>query len=1406
MKTKHLLVLFAFIANINLSAQTSGTCGSNLTWTFQDSVLTVSGSGAMTNWTKLNNVPWYAHCSSIKEVVLPEGLTNIGQCAFAYCNMKDILIPNTVTRIENDAFYNCDRLDSVFIPESVTNIRDYAFCGCDSLHYIDIGKNVRSISGYAFDDCHNLTSVSLRSLSFCAWSSVNYYFGDQVTEYILGAGIADVGNAFQNCSNISTITINSDSLINKTYSSSNNFGTIFGSQVSKYILGDDVKGIGSHAFYNCSALSTIHISHNVTNIGNFAFYGCDSLSTVILNSNYLTSKTYSSSSNLGTFFGNQVRDFIIGDSVTNIGKNAFYNCTGLRSITMSDSVKSVGLQAISGCSGLVINISDLGAWCRIEFEDWITSTYHLHLNNEEVFHLRIPSSISKIKPYAFSHCIGLDSIMFHNGIKEIGQSAFKYCKSLEFVDIPDSVTSIGISAFSGCTALTSINIPDGVTSIGSSAFSGCTALTSIGSSAFNGCTALTSINIPDGVTNIRSYAFYGCTALTSINIPESVTSIGDQAFYNCRRLTSITIPKNVQNLSSNAFIHCDSITTVTLNSNSVVSKTYTTTANFGTIFGPQVTKYIIGDSIISIGNNAFYNCTNITSVTLNSDSLVGKAYSSEYNFGTIFGRQVSEIILGEGVTHIGTAAFAKCKNLTSISIPTSLVRFSYGSFDSNNDVAINISDLSLWCGIDFNPGYSSNNFRLYLNGTEINQLVIPDSVTEIKPYTFYRCISIDTITVHNGITRIGDYAFYKCSSLTSVTISEGITSIGNAAFFNCSNLLSIDIPNSVTSIEGSVFTSCYRLSSVTIPNSVISIGPSAFSGCGNLSSINLPEGLTSINSGTFQGCGGLTNIIIPNSVDSIGGYAFYGCSGLTSISIPASIKSIGKSLGSNTAQERFTFEGCSNLSKVEISNLANWCKIDFEDASSNPLYFARHLYVEEEEIRRLNIPSEIASIGNYAFARCDSLTFVSIPSNITNIGGYAFYGCTSIDTIIWNAKHCSDFSSVNAAPLGETNNNQVSTFIFGDSVEYIPANLCANIHNLSSIIIPENVNQIGSNAFLGCAGLDSVIWNARNCTDFTSSPFNDSRNYISNLFIGDSVQHIPANLCNGMNRIKEITIPDNVETIGSSVFVGCDSLTRVDITNLSTWCSTDFTATSTPLRTAELYINGAKPQRIVVPNGLTKVGSFSLINCSQLIEVLLSPSVMEIGESAFAGGSRLQTVTLDANLTTIGDSAFNNCPYLITVNANMEFPPLISSSVFANCGDLSYVDCNVPQNSLGLYRKTAVWSSFSLHGTSTFTVSFVDWDNTPIASQTVLQGTDATAPDTPTRDGYTFTGWSASFTNVQADLTIIAQYEQDTPSDFELIGEGDSLSNSIHKVFENGQLYIVLPDGIRYDVTGRRIK
>ena len=384
-----------------------------------------------------------------------------------------------------------------------------------------------------------------------------------------------------------------------------------------------------------------------------------------------------------------------------------------------------------------------------------------------------------------------------------------------------------------------------------------------------------------------------------------------------------------------------------------------------------------------------------------------------------------------------------------------------------------------------------------------------------------------------------------------------------------------------------------------------------------------------------------------------------------------------------------------------------------------------------DSITKIDLSSGMTSIGRNAFSGCSGINSIIIPKSVTSVGRNAFYGCSQLNSVLWNSKTCCSIS-----PFANIC-SQITSFVFGDSVQYIPDSLCFGMTKISSITIPEDVIEIELNAFAGCSTLDSVTWNAHNCEDFISSPFYDAHNSICGFIFGDRAKHIPSNLCNGMNRLKEMTIPANVETIGENVFVGCDSLTRVNLSNLAPWTPADFI--SCP---AEIYVNGAKPTRLEIPEGVTRVGAYAFRNCSQVTTIVLPSSVTEIGESAFANGSHLQTITLDAALETIGDSAFARCPYLLTVNANMVFPPLINNTVFAKCGLLSGIDCYVPQGSLALYQKTPVWNSFNLH-----------------EKETDLKSTQAVNNATQTQ-----------------------------------------------KVVENGHFYILLPDGTRYDATGKKVE
>ena len=395
-------------------------------------------------------------CTSLSCIVIPNSVTYIGDDAFSMTALSSVVIPNSVTSIGKGTFWNCTFLSSIVIPNSVTSIEKQAFDGCTSLSSIVIPDSVTDIGESAFSSCTSLSGVvipnSVKSIGYRMFSSCT-----SLSSIVIPNSVTSIGDsAFWDCTSLFSI-----------------------------IIPDSVTSIGSCAFSNCSSLSNIVIPASVTNMDGNPFLYWNGILTVLSSSFFYANDVLIDNVKKTIIaFRNKESSFIIPNSITGIGPNAFSHCETLSNIFITNSVTSIGDNAFWGC--------------------------------KSISSIVIPNSVTSIGDNAFGGCTTLSKIVIPNSMTSIGNRAFDSCASLSSIVIPNSVTSIGDSAFGGCTSLFSIIIPDSVTSIGSCAFSN--------------CSSLSNIVIPNSVTIIGFNTFYRCDSLSSADKDDIITRFGKNVF------------------------------------------------------------------------------------------------------------------------------------------------------------------------------------------------------------------------------------------------------------------------------------------------------------------------------------------------------------------------------------------------------------------------------------------------------------------------------------------------------------------------------------------------------------------------------------------------------------------------------------------------------------------------------------------------------------------------------------------------------------------------------------------------------------------------------------------------------------------------------------------------------------
>ena len=505
---------------------------------------------------------------------------------------------------------------------------------------------------------------------------------------------------------------------------------------------------------------------------------------------------------------------------------------------------------------------------------------------------------------AFENRTDLRTVMIPDSLEKIEFEAFYNCINLKIVDLSSNLTTIGYDVFGNCKSISKIEIPKSLKKFDGTWGSG----TNLSYGAFGGCSNLKTVNFEAGSTIVCAALFMGCDGIEEIELPDTITEIGDSAFKSCKNLNKVIIPESVTKIDGDAFAECSGLVDIKMH-----------------------------EGINTIGSRAFYKCDRLLDIVI-PDSV------EKIEFEAFRGcDKLENIKLSENLTIVGYGVFGDCKSISKIEIPKSLKKFdgtwgrgtnlSYGAFGGCSNLKT----------VNFEAGSTIVCAALFMGCDGIEEIELPDTITEIGDSAFKNCKNLDRITMNNGIEILESSAFEDCFSLTTINIPNTVKAISNSTFQDCTSLTEVHLSNILKEIPASTFSGCKKLTTINFPSTLTMIGNSAFSGCESLPEAILPSGVEKIESNAFKNCKALKKAAVPDTVSSIGSSAFYGCEALTDITLGSKLKKI----------ESQTFYGCIVLPSIVI-------------------------------------PYNVTTIGDSAFVNCTKLTQITVPRNTTSIASNAF--------------------------------------------------------------------------------------------------------------------------------------------------------------------------------------------------------------------------------------------------------------------------------------------------------------------------------------------------------------------------------------------------------------------------------
>ena len=1218
-------------------------------------------------------------CNQLKTVTLPSTLTTIPDAIFDGCyKLQNITLPQNVTSIGKYAFRNCELLTILPTTNKLTTIGNQAFRGCRGLTVINLPESIESIGNEAFRDCNKLTEV------YCLPSNMPEAAEDAFDTLVQSLALHVAVDA-------------SDELLRnyKTTAPWNSFKRIDATReasVITFYLND------SEHFKITQKGGTLVDATNLHEPTYGSFSGWDKEIPVFMPNNDLD--IYGYLANELVYYGIK---YLLHPSEKLNGKN------------LPRRAEMIKIEKTLSESDIQIDIADNISFNSEQYT--VIAIADSAFNGQTIIQtINIPASISTIGKAAFKGCTSLTTIQLPDAITTISTSLFDGCTALTTFTLPANVTAIGDYAFRNCRSLSTLPTSTTLKTIGQGAFQNCIALTTlvmdkmtslqaIHKEAFTGCQKVFSLTLPASLTVLEQGAFSNCPKLQDVFcLAENVPTTDPTAFGGTQENINLFVPENSladyqaqEPWKSFATIQKNGVFTLTFYvddkiwyqtkqmGGTIIDQSRFSTPSKGIFSGwdkdvpiimpgrnTDIFGYVSYQKEIGDFEYQLYPAEKLNGKNLEKRAIVLRVVKKlTQNITTL---QVPEEVSLEDVTYpivqIAERVFEGSIYLERIILPTSITSIGNGVFRNCS---------SLKAVSNFPTTLETLSDNLFEGCRSMTQFQISENVKNIGKQAFNGCVSLKDIQLPAGLKTLGMQAFAN-SAIEQIVLPASLTTLGDEVFKQCRQLRQATFAEGfVQPLSRLFFWDCQALEKVTLQGTMIDIMEGAFQGCTSLTSFAIPEGIINLNSRVFKDCSNLTSITLPASLEIVGRECFSGCLAITQL----------------TANSTQAPSANVDAFEQEVYNYAQLYVPSIEPyQEEEPWKFFRNMTVSQEYTLTYIVDGQ-------QYKQLSLLVGSAIiPEEEPVKEGHRFSGWLQLPTVMpaKNVSVCGNFQyqiRFYENEVKESNrllNDELYTYYYGDEVT-LPAEELKRVNHWYVItgLTEDPMGEEDAEVFqsmMPANDLNLVVTYHRSedelvLNDITYKIFVLKKyaevvtavKTLETVVIPDNVSyegedlpvlHIQANAFRDCLKLREVTLPTHLLTIGNQAFYNCSVLTSAPLPSelqsigLQAFARTSLSEATLPASITqmdkEVFLWCSKLKSVNYQASLDTIPNRTFQNCVSLTSITLPEQVTAIDEFAFEGCSSLKDVVFSDHFTTIGEGAFKDCSAIteLTLPASIE--------------------------------------------------------------------------------------------------------------------------------------------------------